>query len=194
MVTKTKRTGRPPGASDNRDRILEAARAEFAAKGFRGATTRSIAEAAGVNVALLAHYFGNKRQLFAATLDLPEAVRDEMARATSGDLDTTAESLTRTYLGLWENPATRDQLLATVRSGLSSEEAIEPLRDLLAGALHSAANLDPRREAGLALAMSHLLGTAIARHLTGVGPLGTIPFDELVNRVTPAVQVHLSPR
>jgi TetR/AcrR family transcriptional regulator len=54
---------------DRRQEILEAAFAEFAAKGFRGATIKSIAEAAGVqSPALLYWYFPNKEALFQATL------------------------------------------------------------------------------------------------------------------------------
>ena len=49
------RSDRRPGTTDTRARILTAARQEFATKGFRGATTRSIAGAAGVDVALLSH-------------------------------------------------------------------------------------------------------------------------------------------
>lgn len=192
MGTGTKRTGRRPGSNDTREQIIAAARSEFAAKGFQGATTRAIADAAGVNVALLAHYFGGKQQLFAATLDLPEVVRNQLAEVVTGDLHDAAERLTRVYLGLWEDPATRGQLLATVRSGLTGGEALAKLRELLTGALHIAGDLDPDREAGLALAMSHLLGVAIARHLTEVPPLVRLPFDELVKRVVPAVHVQLN--
>ncbi|MDR1426500.1 MAG: TetR family transcriptional regulator [Bifidobacteriaceae bacterium] len=191
MTATVRRTGRRPGATHTREQILEAARAEFAAKGFQGATTRAIADAAGVNIALLAHYFGGKQQLFAATLDLPDAVSEQMARVLTGDLRDAAEPLTRVYLGLWEDPATRGQLLAIVRSGLSDGEALGRLRELLTGTLHIATDLDPEREAGLALAMSHLLGTAVARHLTEVAPLAEMPFDELVARVMPAVRSHL---
>ena len=52
-----------------RTEILEAAFAEFAAKGFRGATIKSIAEAAGVqSPALIYWYFPNKEALFQAAL------------------------------------------------------------------------------------------------------------------------------
>jgi AcrR family transcriptional regulator len=55
----------PEGA---RRRILDAARAEFAAKGLAGARVDAIAEAAGVNKRMLYHYFGNKDALFRAVL------------------------------------------------------------------------------------------------------------------------------
>jgi AcrR family transcriptional regulator len=191
MTATTRRTGRRPGTSGTRDQILDAARTEFASRGFQGATMRAIAQAAGVDVALLSHYFGGKQQLFTATLDLPDAVRRQLDHALAGDPAVAAEGLARTYLGLWEDPATRGQLLATVRSALSGGEAMDQLRQLLTGTVHAAAERDPEQEAGVALAMSHLLGTAVARHVAGVEPVASMPFDELVDRVAPAVAAHL---
>ena len=49
--------------------ILEAAAAEFAAHGFEGASTRSIAESAGVFQAQLGYHVGNKEELWRATVD-----------------------------------------------------------------------------------------------------------------------------
>lgn len=152
---------------------------------------RAIANAAGVNVALPAHYFGGKKQLFAATLELPADLRGQLAESLVGDAEGAAERLTRNYLGLWEDPATRRQLLVVVRSSLAGGEALENMRDLLTGVVKVASDLDPSREEGLALAMSHLLGTAIARHISAVGPVAEMSFDDLVNRVTRAVRAYL---
>ena len=52
-----------PG-SDSRERILEAAARVYAQYGFRGATTRLIAQEAGVNEVTLFRLFGSKAQLF----------------------------------------------------------------------------------------------------------------------------------
>src|SRR4051794_25202759 len=55
---------------DRRREILDAAFAEFAAKGFRGTTIKSIAEAAGVrSPALLYFYFESKEALFQAVFE-----------------------------------------------------------------------------------------------------------------------------
>lgn len=50
--------------SPSPDRILEAARQVFARDGFLGARMQDIADAAGLNKALLHYYFKNKEQLF----------------------------------------------------------------------------------------------------------------------------------
>src|ERR671914_1594713 len=52
-----------PG-SDSRERILEAAARVYAQYGFRGATTRLIAQEAGVNEVTLFRLFGSKAHLF----------------------------------------------------------------------------------------------------------------------------------
>jgi TetR/AcrR family transcriptional regulator len=53
-----------------RTRILEAALREFSEKGLDGARTERIAEAAGVNKALLYYYFQGKEALYAAALEM----------------------------------------------------------------------------------------------------------------------------
>lgn len=53
-------------ADRTRARILEAATAEFSARGIAGARVDRIADAAECNKALLYSYFGNKEQLFDA--------------------------------------------------------------------------------------------------------------------------------
>lgn len=63
------RTSHPTAASsaatdDPRERILSAAGQEFAEKGYEAATIRDICTAAGVNVAAVNYYFGDKRRLY----------------------------------------------------------------------------------------------------------------------------------
>lgn len=52
-----------------RQRILDCAARVFAREGFEGASTRALAEAAGVNIATLAYHFGDKAGLYEATIE-----------------------------------------------------------------------------------------------------------------------------
>jgi AcrR family transcriptional regulator len=61
---KKKTAGRP-----GKERILDAAEALFARRGFYGVSLRDITEAAGVDVALVAYHFGGKRELFTAVFE-----------------------------------------------------------------------------------------------------------------------------
>ncbi len=56
-------------SDDRRRRIMEAALPVFAEKGFRGATNRDIAQAAGITTSLIYWYFKSKEDLFTAILD-----------------------------------------------------------------------------------------------------------------------------
>jgi TetR/AcrR family transcriptional regulator len=63
-------------ADQTRTRILDAAIREFSENGLAGARTEQIAEAAGVNKALLYYYFQGKDALYTAALkSVAEGVR-----------------------------------------------------------------------------------------------------------------------
>lgn len=67
---KTPAAPAPPSKyGTGKEALLRAAVAVVAAKGLRGLTYRSVAEAAGVNNTLVAHHFGSRDALIAAALD-----------------------------------------------------------------------------------------------------------------------------
>ncbi len=59
---------RSKSLDDPRERILTAAGREFADRGYEAATIRDICSAAGVNVAAVNYYFGDKRRLYIASV------------------------------------------------------------------------------------------------------------------------------
>lgn len=54
---------------ESEDKLLLAAKEVFSEYGYEGATTRMIAEKAGINLALIARYFGNKHGLLLALVE-----------------------------------------------------------------------------------------------------------------------------
>lgn len=60
---------RGPGDGSGRDALIRATISVVAAKGLRGLTFRAVAEAAGVNNSLIAHYFGSRDALIEAAFD-----------------------------------------------------------------------------------------------------------------------------
>ncbi|MGW0330860.1 TetR/AcrR family transcriptional regulator [Streptomyces sp. NPDC003011] len=196
-VTARKR-GRPPRteSAGTRDRILTAAREEFSERGYDKASVRGIAKAAGVDPALVHHYFGTKEQVFEAAitvafapaLSAPDAVAD-------GPMDTVGERLTRFVLGIWENPATRTPLLAIVRSAVNNETAAAVFRRLVASQLmrRIAVQLDlPDAELRAELAAAQLVGTAMLRYVIKVEPLASVDVEQIIARLAPVVQGHLT--
>ncbi|WP_019075989.1 TetR/AcrR family transcriptional regulator [Streptomyces hokutonensis] len=193
-----KRRGRPPRteAADTRDRILAAAREEFSERGYEKTSVRGIAKAAGVDSALVHHYFGTKEQVFevaiavafAPAANAPEAVAD-------GPLDGVGERLTRFIFGVWENPATRKPLLAVVRSAVNNEAAAAVFRRLVVAQVlgRVAAQLDvPDAELRAELAAAQLVGTAMLRYVIKVEPLASADPEQIIARVAPVVQGHLT--
>ncbi|WP_406331990.1 TetR family transcriptional regulator [Streptomyces sp. NBC_00203] len=183
-------------APATRDRILEAAREEFSERGYEKTSVRGIAKAAGVDSALVHHYFGTKEQVFEAAIEVafapalgaPDAVEE-------GPLDSVGERLTRFILGIWENPATRTPLLAILRSAVNNETAAAVFRRLVATQLlrRIAGQLDaPDAELRAELAAAQLVGIAMLRYVIKVEPLASADPEQIVARVAPVVQGHLT--
>jgi AcrR family transcriptional regulator len=59
----------PNDSNGPRDRLIQAGIQVFARYGFEGATTRQLAEAAGVNQAAIPYYFGGKEKLYHAVVE-----------------------------------------------------------------------------------------------------------------------------
>ncbi|URN08979.1 TetR/AcrR family transcriptional regulator [Actinomadura madurae] len=68
---RTRGPGRRPGPTETREKILAEARDLFAEKGYDGASLRAIARAAGVDPALVHHFFGNKEGVFIEAMRFP---------------------------------------------------------------------------------------------------------------------------
>ncbi|GAA4987657.1 TetR family transcriptional regulator [Streptomyces hyderabadensis] len=194
----TRRRGRPPRteSADTRDRILASAREEFSERGYEKTSVRGIAKAAGVDPALVHHYFGTKEQVFEAAIEVafapalraPEAVGD-------APLDEVGERLTRFILDLWENPASRTPLLAIVRSAVNNETAAAVFRRLIAAQVlrRVAAQVDlPDAELRVELAAAQLVGCAMLRYVIKVEPLASADPEQIIARLAPVVQGHLT--
>ena len=116
---------------DRRAQILEAAFEEFSAKGFKGATIKSIARAAGLqSPALIYWYFPDKEALFREVLGtrvpVLRAVRDP-----AGLLDLPPEEvlpmIARRYLSTFDNPAAQRMVRLLVGEAMRRPEIAEIL-------------------------------------------------------------------
>ncbi|MCT9082008.1 TetR/AcrR family transcriptional regulator [Streptomyces fulvoviolaceus] len=196
-VTARKR-GRPrrTESADTRDLILTAAREEFSERGYEKTSVRGIAKAAGVDSALVHHYFGTKEQVFEAAIEVAAAPALGAPDAVAeGPLEGVGERLTRYIFGVWENPATRTPLLAIVRSAVNNETAAAVFRRIVASQLlrRIAAQVDlPDAELRAELAAAQLVGTAMLRYVIKVEPLASADVEQIIARVAPVVQGHLT--
>jgi AcrR family transcriptional regulator len=186
--------GRRPGGADTRQEILAAARAEFAARGYENTSMRAIARAAEVNSALLHHYFGTKDQLFLAALDFPLQPRELIGRVIGGERDSVGERLVRFALGLLDDPAARERVLAVLRAAATNEQMARLLRGFMVREVVGpiAAALDaPRPDLRAELAMTQVVGLIMGRYVLAVEPLASAPVEELVPLLAPTLQRYL---
>lgn len=68
MTTKPRKAGRPSDSIDARQQLIHQARELFTVMAYDKVSTRLIANRAGVNVAMIRYYFGNKEGLFETML------------------------------------------------------------------------------------------------------------------------------
>lgn len=188
------RRGRRPGAPDTRAAILAAARERFAASGFAGTTIRAVATGAGVDAALVHHYFGTKEDLFLAALELRVDPREALLPVLEGGVAGAGERLMRTFVRVWDDEANRLPLLAVFR-GVVDPAGQQLLRDglfrIVLGPMGRGLGLDePDRR--MSLVASQLMGVVLMRYLMRVEPLASMPEDELVSAYAPTLQRYLS--
>lgn len=186
--------GRRPGAPDTRAEVLAAARSSFAEKGFRGTTIRAVAASAGVDPALVHHYFGSKADLFVAALQIPVDPREVLAPVVALGPDGAGERLLRTFLGVWDDPEVQPALIALVRSIMSDDtgglvrEAFIPV---VIGPVLASLVAD-RPEARIPLVVSQMVGLIVTRYVVAIPQMVAMPADDVVARVAPVLQRYLT--
>ena len=186
--------GRRPGGPDTRGQILDAARKSFADKGFGGTTIRAVAAEAGVDPALVHHYFGSKDDLFLAALEIPVDPRRLVPAVFEAGVPGAGERLLRLFLSVWDDPHTRLPLLALLRASLS-EEGPESLlqQGILRMVLTPLRAALPSAEADrrVQLVLSQMVGLVVTRYLLALEPLASMPAEEVVAAVAPTLQRYL---
>lgn len=189
------RTGRRPGASGTRDAILDSARQNFGDNGYDATSIRRVAQDAGVDPALVHHYFGTKEQLFVAAMELPLNPADMIRPILQGDPDRLGERLLRTFLSVWDSEEMRAPMLAMIRSAVQNEQAATMVREFVEGVIVARAieTLDVDNVQWRAsLVSSQVLGLVIVRYIIKVEPLASASQDEVVAAIAPTVQRYLA--
>ena len=176
--------------------MLAAARATFAERGFDGATIRAIAADAGVDPALVHHYFGSKDQLFLAAIRAPADPADLLPEVLAAGRDELGAAVVRLLLKVWDGPM-RSAGLALVRSAVGNEWTAKLLREFLVtqvlrrvvGTLEVPA---AEQEVRGALVASQLIGIVMGRYVIKVEPLASASPEWLVAAIGPNVQRYLT--
>lgn len=194
-ATRAGRTGRRPGQSGAKEAILDAARARFADAGFGKTSIRAIAADAGVDPALVHHYFGTKQQLFAKVVEMPVDPEITLRAIDAAPLDQLGETIVRAVVSVWDSPAGAG-VVAMVRSFLGGtgpsltrtfllEVVLERIRSRIA-----TAEDDGRLRVNLAA--SQMVGLLVARKIALLEPLASLPLPQVVALIGPTVQHYLT--
>ena len=189
-VSRQGRSGRRRGETQTRDAIVAAARQEFAESGYDRATMRSIAAAAGVDPALIVHFFGTKEGLFREIAALPSELTAALAGLAEGPRDDVGRRFAAALVATLESPATRPIVLARLRAAASHPEAADLVRELVTrdlGVLTTALT-DDRPETRAVLVGTQVVGLAFARYVVRVEPLASMDGPELVGVLAPVFQ------
>lgn len=189
------RSGRRPGQSGTRAAILDAARVRFAEVGFDQASIRSIATAASVDPALVHHYFGTKKELFTAALELPIDPEVVLSQIAAAPLEELGETIVRAVVTVWDSPvgipaiATFRTLLTNTDPSLARTFLLEIVLKGVRARVDSAVGNGDKRSV---LAASQLTGLLVTRKLVRLEPIASMSIDELVATVGPTLQRYLT--
>ena len=180
-----------------RERIRQAAAQLFASRSFESVSTRVIAQKAGVDPALIHHYFGSKEGLFTAVLGAAISAEQLEAEIAVEPRSSWGRSLVLGAERIWTSPA-GPALAATVRRTIAGNNS-SLMRDFITRMIldRIVTHLDfPESERRLraALAGSQLAGMVIARHIIGIEPLASLSSQELADLIGPILQHYLTGR
>ena len=196
----TRGRGRPRGRPrsgtkrDTRSLILRAAGIEFSDKGYEAASLRAIARRAGVDPALVHHYFDNKADLFAETIQAPFRPDLVVPQILAGPREQVGQNLARFVLTALSSPTAEAKATLVLRTAIGHNAASRMLREFLVREVFHriAAGVGaPDSELRAALAASQVVGLIATRHILRLEPLASAPIEELVGRIGPVLQWHL---
>lgn len=185
----------PRSAVDTRARLVVVARGLFAEHGYRGATIRAVAQAAGVDPALVYHYFDGKQGLLDAVLTPPDVAGELLAGILADERDRPTAFLD-TLLHTWDTDVeVRRHMVALVRTGLSDERAALLLDGILrqmAGAAFGDVMADDQRDLRTSLVASQVAGLVLRRYVVVDPLLAAEPREALVAVLAPLLQEVLT--
>lgn len=193
--TGRRRPGRPAGNSDTRDRILASARELFARNGIDRTSIRAVAAAAGVDAALVHHYFGTKQQLFAAAIQLPIDPMTVLVPIRETPIEELGSRLPSLLLPIWDSELGAG-LIATLRSLISGAE-VSLARSFLQEVI--VAEVGPRIDnppgtgpIRVQFVASQLMGVVMARYILKLEPFASLPAEQIAATIAPNLQRYLT--
>ncbi|GAA2066906.1 TetR/AcrR family transcriptional regulator [Williamsia deligens] len=177
-------------ADATRGALLAAARDRFGRAGFAATTVREIALDAGVDPALIVRYFGGKRGLYDA------AVQVDLHLPDFGDVDPDdlGRAVVATFLDRWDGAAGEPLRVLLGAAGTDTEAAAR-LRATFEHQVRpalTAAGETHRATGHLEVIVATLIGLATLRYTVRVPEVMGLSREQIVDRFAPTIQWHLT--
>ena len=193
--TGRRRPGRPAGNSDTRDRILASARELFARNGIGNTSIRAVAAAAGVDSALVHHYFGTKEKLFGAAVRIPIDPMEVIGPLREVPVEELGYQIPSKLLPLWDSELGAG-LMATLRSVIAGSE-VNLFRSFIQDviAVEVGGRVDDPPGSGVIrvqFVASQLIGVVMARYILELEPFKSLPPEQIARTIAPNLQRYLT--
>jgi AcrR family transcriptional regulator len=190
-----KRRGRRAAGEDTRAALIAAAREVFVEKGYDGATVRAIAAKAGVDAAMVNHWFGGKEGLFAqSVLQLPFDPSEILKRLLDGPVEQAGERIIRTFVTVWDATG-GGTFAALIRSVTSQQEVANALKSFFVNAIFKNLLTEigaEQRELRATLCATQMVGLGIVRYVVRFEPLASTDLETVVKAIAPNMQRYLT--
>jgi AcrR family transcriptional regulator len=187
--------GRRPGNADTRGEIVEAAKRVFAEKGYDGASLRGVAREAGVDPALVHHYFDGKASLFVAAMALPFDPRQVKEHAAEAEYS--GARTIEGFLTMWDLAEGTGSSFASCLSAMAaSSNVADAMREFVNERVWSVLRRNEGETESLtrrrtAMVSSQLMGLAFARYILRVPPMSTASPKQIGRWVGPTLDRYV---
>lgn len=154
-----------------------------------------MAAAAGVDSALVHHYFGTKEQLFAAAVRIPVDPMDVIGPLRETPVEDIGYKLPSLLLPLWDSEAGKG-FVAELRSLLAGED-VSLIRSFLQEviAVEVGSRVDDPPGSGrirIQFVASQLVGVVMARYILELDPFKSLPPEQIARTIAPNLQRYLT--
>jgi AcrR family transcriptional regulator len=154
-----------------------------------------VAAGAGVDAALVHHYFGTKQQLFAAAIQLPINPMTVLVPMRETPVEELGLRLPSVLLPIWDSEMGAG-LIATLRSLLSGAEvslARSFLQEVVVAEVGSRVDTPPGTGIIRAqLVASQLMGVVMVRYIVKIEPFASLPAEQVAKTIAPNLQRYLT--
>ncbi len=187
--------GRRPGNADTRGEIVEAAKRVFADKGYDGTSLRGVAREAGVDPALVHHYFDGKAALFVAAMALPFDPRQVKEHAAGQEYS--GSRTIEGFLTMWDLAEGTGSSFASCLSAMAaSSNVADAMREFVNERVwsvlrHREGETETLRRRRTAMVSSQLMGLAFARYILRVAPMSTASPKQIGRWVGPTLDRYV---